>query len=186
MDIINLNSFLKFGYFLDYKNPNYNIDFSGIDKSRYENSRENELIDISINLWKDALIRNFNPNENNVVPLSGGIDSGAILATLLELTYARNIYSYTFGTPGTLDYEIGNYIAKVVGTKHTEIPLTEHEYNLAELIDISKRIDHQTIMFLHPPVSVIDDLFSDFNVWSGTIIDVYFGRHTHIQKAGTW
>ena len=34
MNNINLNSFLKFGYFLDYENPNYKIDFSGINKEK--------------------------------------------------------------------------------------------------------------------------------------------------------
>jgi hypothetical protein len=52
-----------------------------------------------------------------------------------------------------------------------------------ELIDVAKRIDYQTILFLHPPVKEVDDLFGNFNIWSGSIIDVYFGRHTHIKKA---
>jgi len=186
MDLVNLNSFLKFGYFLDYKNPNITFDFSGIDKEKYKNVTEDELVDIGIKLWKEAIQKQFNPNEKHVVPLSGGLDSRAILATLLEFTKAENIYTYTFGTPKTLDFDIGNLLAKKVGTNHTKYPLTEYKYDVEELIDISKRIDHQTLLFLHPPVSEIDRLFSDFNVWSGTIIDVFFGRHTHIQKANSW
>lgn len=186
MNTVNINSFLQFGYFLDYKNPDYTIDFSGTDKSRYEHTPEAELIDTGITLWKKAIEKQFNTHEKHVVPLSGGIDSRAILASLLELTDASNIHTYTFGTPGTLDYEIGNRIARVAGTKHTPCNLMEYAYDLNELIDISKRVDHQTLMFLSPRIAVLDDMFGDWNVWSGIIIDVFFGRHTHTQKANAW
>ena len=186
MDMVNLNSFLKFGYFLNYTNPRYKVDLSKIDKGGYGEATEDELIDLGIKLWKEAIGKQFDVNEKHVVPLSGGLDSRAILATLLELTEADNIYTYTFGTPGTLDYDIGCAIAKKVGTRHKMFPLMMHEYTMDELINVAKRIDFQTILFLHPPVKEVDDLFGDFNVWSGTIIDVYFGRHTHVKKAGSF
>jgi len=181
MDNINLNSFLKFGYFLDYKNPNYKIDLSGIDKEKYKDATENELIDIGIKLWKEAIQKQFNPNEKHVVPLSGGLDSRAILAALLEFTEAKNIYTYTFGTPGTLDYDIGNMVAKKVGTNHTKFPLTEHKYTIEEEIDISKRIDYQTVLFHHPPVWELVKKFSNCCIWSGFMGDPIAG--SHIQDA---
>ena len=45
MDIINLNSFLEFGYFLDYKFPDYSVDFSRTDKLKYKNVDE-ELVEM--------------------------------------------------------------------------------------------------------------------------------------------
>jgi len=183
MDITNLNSFLKFGYFLDYNFQDYAVDFSRTDKLKYENVPEDQLIDIGINLWNNAIEKQFVPNEKHVVPLSGGLDSRAILGSLLKFTEAKNINTYTFGTPGTLDFEIGNKIAKKIGTNHKTLPLTEFRYNIDELLEVSGRVDHQTLLFLHPPVSMVDHLFADHNVWSGTIIDVFFGRHTHQKKA---
>ena len=178
MDLVNLNSFLKFGYFLDYKNPNITFDFSGIDKEKYKNVTEDELVDIGIKLWKEAIQKQFKPNEKHVVPLSGGLDSRAILAGLLEFTEAKNIYTYTFGSPGTLDYDIGNSIAKKVGTNHTKFPLTEHKYTIEEEIDISKRINHQTILFHHAPIWKLDEMFTGHKIWSGFLGDTVGGSHT--------
>lgn len=184
MDNINLNSFLKFGYFLDYNNPNIKFDFSEIDKNKYVGVSEACLIDTANDLWFNTINRQFNQNEKHVVPLSGGLDSRAILATLLEFTSSDNIQTYTFGSPGSYDYEIGKMVAKQAGTKHYTFDLTKSKYKQDELIEVSKRVDHQTLLFLHPPLFQVDSLFSDYNVWSGSIIDVFFGRHKHNNVAG--
>ena len=72
MDIINLNSFLEFGYFLDYKFPDYSVDFSRTDKLKYKNVDEELLIDTGISLWNNAIDKQFVNNEKHVIPLSGG------------------------------------------------------------------------------------------------------------------
>lgn len=182
----NLNSFLDFGYFLDYKNPSYKIDFGNTNKEQYIDSTEDELIDDGIRLWEKTIDDQFNLNKRHVVPLSGGIDSRAILATLLKYTDANNIDTFTYGTPGTLDYEIGCEIAQKVGTNHHKFPLTEHTYKLDDLINTSKRVDHQTMLFMHGPVDIIDKEFKNTNIWSGAIIDVFFGRHHHKKTATNW
>lgn len=177
MDIINLNSFLKFGYFLNYKFPGYTVDFSGTDKLKYVNVPEDELIDIGVNLWNKAIEKQFITNEKHVVPLSGGLDSRAILGGLLKFTEAENIYTYTFGTPGTLDYDIGNYVAKKCGTKHINFSLTNHTFTLKEEIEFSKKIDHQTILFHHPPIFDLIKHYKDYNIWSGFMGDPIAGSH---------
>lgn len=80
-----LNSFLKLGYFLDYNNQDISIDISNIDKQKYQDASENELIDIGSKLWKESINSNFISNQKHLVPISGGLDSRAILAGLLEL-----------------------------------------------------------------------------------------------------
>ena len=35
MNLVNLNSFLKFGFFLDYENQRLEFDFSNVEKDRY-------------------------------------------------------------------------------------------------------------------------------------------------------
>lgn len=179
MDYINLNSFLKFGYFLNYKFPSYEVDFSNCNPVLYEYYKEEELLKKGIHLWNKTINSQFNLNQKHVVPLSGGLDSRAILGTLLKYTDASNIHTYTFGTPGSYDFDIGNQIARTVGTKHYNFDLTKSKYDQTNLLSVSKRIDHQTLLFLHPPTEILDDLYSDFNIWSGTIIDVFFGRHFH-------
>lgn len=183
MDLLNLNSFLKFGYFMKYKFPNYSLDFSNINKKKYLNFCENDLINIGQNLWFETVSKQITQNNENVVPLSGGLDSRAILGSLLEHKNASEINTYTFGTPNTLDFEIGNKIAKTLGTKHRTLSLSNYEYNTNDLVNISDRIDNQTLLFLHPSIKEIDLNYSQHDIWSGAVIDVFFGRHSHSKKS---
>lgn len=180
MNISNLNSFLRFGYFLDYDSPFKNlIKLKPEDYSKYNNLAEKDLLKIGFDLWNNCIHSQIDSNQN-VVPLSGGIDSRAILGSLLEFTDASNIKTYTFGSPGTYDYEIGNFIAKKTGTNHESFDLSKtYDVKVEELIDISNRTDNQTILFHHPSIWKLDKLYTGANIWSGTIIDVFFGRHNH-------
>lgn len=171
----NINSFLQLGYFLDYKNPDLSFDFSGVDKEKYAGATEQELIEEGSKLWLEAISENFKSNEKHLVPISGGLDSRAVLAGLLKHTDAQNIHTYTFGTPKTLDYEIGSYVAKKIGTKHTSFDLTQYKYKQAELEDISTRINRQTILFHHPPVWQLDKRFKELQLWSGFLGDSVSG-----------
>jgi asparagine synthetase B (glutamine-hydrolysing) len=181
MEVINnmtdINSFLKLGYFNSYKNNTYQLNYSHIDRIKYFNWQEDDLIELSIALFRKGIEDEFNPNQDHVLPLSGGLDSRALLAGLLELTPAKNIHTYTFGTPGTFDYEIGNYIAARAGTEHINFPLTQYQYSLDELLDISRRVDNQTVLFHHPPVWELDKLFRGCQFWSGYIGDAITGGH---------
>jgi len=177
MERAKLHSFLKLGYFIDYKNPTYQLDYSQIDRKKYLACSEQELINIGISAFRKGVERNFTPNQIHVLPLSGGLDGRAILAVLLEFTSASNIHTYTFGTPGTFDYEIGNLIARIIGTNHVVFTLTEYNYHQEELLDISKRVDHQTVLFHHPPIWELDKRFKGAQVWSGYIGDVITGGY---------
>ena len=177
MDITNLNSFLKFGYFLNYQNSKFNFDYSVINKDEYINAPETELIDLGGRLWLNVINKNFELGAKHLVPISGGLDSRAILGALLEFTEAKNIHTYTFGTPGTLDYDIGNYIAKKAGTNHSAYPLTEYKYSLSEEIMVSNNIDHQSILFHHPPFTSVMNKYSDFKIWSGFTGGELAGSH---------
>jgi hypothetical protein len=174
---LNLNSFLIFGYFLDYNDNNYLIDITTGGENRFKNIPRDGLVDLGIDLWKSIIQELFTSNEEHVVPISGGLDSRAILAGLSEFTDASNIHTFTFGTPGTYDYDIGNQVASSFGTRHTSFDLTKHHYNMIDLLKISVRTNHQSIPFHQPPISVLDELFSDHNVWSGYMGDPIAGSH---------
>lgn len=179
MDILKLNSFLKLGYFIDYRNNAYQLDYSQIDRSKYRGCSVDELIDIGISCFKESINSEFETDQKHVVPLSGGMDSRAILAALLEHTSAENISTYTFGTPGTLDFEIGNKVATQAGTKHTSFALTDHHYTLDEMLAVSKSVDHQTVLFHNPPLNELKNRYRDSLFWSGYIGDAITGGHFH-------
>ena len=101
----NLNAFLSLGYGLDYSEKKYKISLSSINSSDYVKESEDSLIKIGSNYLMNSISKNFVCNKKHLVPISGGLDSRAILAGLLEHTSAENIYTYTFGTPNTLDYD---------------------------------------------------------------------------------
>ena len=124
-------------------------------------------------------------DDRHLVPLSGGLDSRAILAALLETTEASKIRTYTFGTPGTLDYDIGCKLARLFGTSHTSFDLTRHTFTNAEEMEVSRRTGLQTILFHHQPIFDVEQRFGDCVMWSGALIDVYFGRHTHVAKGSS-
>lgn len=185
MELTNLNSFLKYGYYLNYNNPDINLDLSGINKEKYKDKNEQELIDTGLKLWKETIDDLFNTNNEHVIPLSGGVDSRAILATLLDFTEADNIYTYTFGTPGSLDYEIGNYVARKAGTNHKAFPLNKYIFTVDKELDYARRIDCQTFLFHHPPLEEIDELFGGFNFWSGFILGWIAGAHLPLAPSKT-
>jgi hypothetical protein len=186
IDQLNLNSFLHFGYFLDYDNKNYNVDFSKIDKEKYEKAEREELIKLGSEILKNEFNTLFKKGKKNVVPLSGGMDSRAILALLMEHTDASSIYTYTFGTSGTYDYDIGNYLAKKYQTKHTAYNLPKYKYNLEEFKDISSRVDHQSPLLLHPPMRDVDAKFSDGIIWSGANAGAVVGSFYKEDSAKTY
>lgn len=173
----NLNSFLKLGYYLDYTNSKFKFDYSNIDKKKYVNYEKEELISIGSNLLLNAITSRYKGNQRNIVPISGGLDSRAVLSGLLMCTDAQKIETYTFGTPGTLDYEIGNYIAKKIGTRHTSFSLDQYNYSTEDLIDISKRVDNQTVLFHHPPIKIIKDIYGGSVFWSGFLGETVAGAH---------
>ena len=176
MDNINLNSFLKFGYFLDYEGAKDIFKFNAFkeDLSSYSKA---DLICEGGKFFQSAINADFNINEKHLVPLSGGLDSRAILAGLLENTSAKNIHTFTFGQPGSLDYDIGNYLAKTIGTTHQIYDLRKLHWSQEELINTARRFNLQTNLFYHPDTSQILEDYNGFKYWSGFMGDPIAGSH---------
>ncbi len=167
---VHLNSFLRLGFFLDYR-PKLTLDLSSVDPERYAGTHVEDLLRRQAELFRAAVVSRFESHRRHLIPLSGGLDSRAILAVLVECTEARNLHTCTFGTPGTYDYDLGCQVAQRLGTLHACYPLTEHVYTLAELLDVSSRIEHQTILFHHPPLADMERRFGGHVVWSGFLGD---------------
>jgi hypothetical protein len=69
-----------------------------------------------------------------VIPLSGGIDSRLILATLLEAGLRERIVAATFGVPGTFDFEIAPRVARAAGVQHEVFDLTRFPMQREDLL----------------------------------------------------
>ena len=101
----------------------------------YDARPQEELIDELGALWQRAVERRVKKDETIIIPLSGGLDSRAILAAALRCTSKDNIITFTFGESGSFDFEIGRMVAEKAGVKN--IPLRVEKENFEEQYNIS-------------------------------------------------
>jgi len=143
----------------------------------YDARPQEELIDELGALWQRAVERRIKKDETIIIPLSGGLDSRAILAAAIRCTSKDNIITFSFGEPGSFDFEIGRMVAEKAGV--TNIPLEaekvdfEGQYNIS-MDDIEGMIDatpYFAISGYKEMGKYGDELFT------GTMIDVLLGRH---------
>jgi len=148
-----------------------------IVKDIYHNMPEEELIRIGKEKWLGVIDGLYNAKSEIVVPISGGLDSRAVLAGLLECTDASNINTYTFGLPKTLDFEIGNRIAALAGTRHTNFDLSKYIFNDQVLKETCQQTDGNVNIFA---LSYLVPIFSSYSetasFWSGFMLDVLAGH----------
>ena len=87
-----------------------------------------------IALWRRVCSRIAADEPGSIViPLSGGLDSRAILAGMVEFARER-ITTVTFGMPGAFDYDIAPRIARRAGVAHRHIDVRRLEINRDVLI----------------------------------------------------
>jgi asparagine synthase (glutamine-hydrolysing) len=142
------------------------------------NSRSKEvLIDELATLWQKAVERRIKKDEKIIIPLSGGLDSRAILAAALRCTSKDNIITFTFGDKGSFDFEIGKMVAEKAGVKNilldAEKDNFEGQYNIS-MDDVEGMIDSTPFFSItgYKEMKKYGDRF-----FTGTLIDVLLGRH---------
>ncbi len=79
---------------------------------------EDEIVKAAGPKWIKAVESRVKGKQTVAVPISGGLDSRAVLAATLECKSAKDIVTFTGGTPGTFDYEIGQKVAKAAGVRN--------------------------------------------------------------------
>ncbi|PZR14411.1 MAG: hypothetical protein DI536_10140 [Archangium gephyra] len=104
---------------------------------RRETNRSAALAEAA-RLFVSAVHRSIQAGQRPLVPLSGGMDSRAILAALLEALPGHEIETYTHGTFGANDFELGNLVARHAGTRHVaidldQLPFTENALRAAAI-----------------------------------------------------
>ena len=185
IDELRISSFLRFGYFCDYTKHCAPIDFSRIDKKLYEQVSWDDLVVLGVEKLDETFTDLWQEHREHVVPLSGGLDSRLILGALLERLPAEQIRTYTFGIPGSYDFDIANSIAKDYGTQHLPISLNNMSYSEADELAAAKRTDSQVILFHHPPFDQLDQQFPGALTWSGYVGDVVGGSYLNRVPSDT-
>lgn len=143
------------------------------------------LLARSTEIFRKAVARCWSARQP-VLPLSGGLDSRAILGALLEQTEARNIVTFTYGLPGTLDFEIGNRVARSVGTRHVRLDLRGFRIDEAKVRQVALLSDSNTEL-MSPTVwpDILDRFGRDVTYWSGFTGDGVAGSHYLPEQGDT-
>ena len=139
-------------------------------------SRE-ELINELSTLWQNAVERRTKLDNEIIIPLSGGLDSRAILAATLKCIPKENIMTFTFGEKDSFDFEIGQIVARNVGVRN--VPLLPEKLNFEEKYKMSFN-DVEGMIDATPYFAISGykgmKIYGNV-IFSGTMIDVLLGRH---------
>ena len=186
MKDIELETFLWYGY-LPMPSSGA-ISMHHLKRENMSRVSIQELVKKGIRVWQDAVEASLiSFGQDIAVPLSGGLDSRAILAGLLEHMSPSEIQTYTFGVPGTYDYEIGNLVAREAKTKHYQFDLSLYQYSFENLLDISQRVAGRTVLFQHAPISLIERRYSSkTSFWVGFMGDPLTGSHLLHEDSAMW
>jgi len=160
-------------------------DLSGVP---FEERLVGEGTDILRSAFRET-IGQTNPNTMHVLPLSGGLDSRAILGGLLENLESHQIQAATFGTPGTWDFEIGRQIARAAGVRWEGIDLSSEEWawDTSQLVKTARQTERPTKMFDAHVNRQVPERFGVENVyWSGFMGDPLSGSHLLRRDSTTW
>lgn len=122
-----------------------------------------------------------------VIPLSGGMDSRAVLGGMLKHLPTSKIKTITLGIPGALDYEIGQRVAKKVGVANKVINLDNIEWNEQDLINYAKKFQYPVALVEGFLFSQVFSCFEDGSVFlSGFMGDPLAGSHLQKNNSLTW
>jgi hypothetical protein len=129
------------------------------------------------------------PGRLHVVPLSGGLDSRAILGGLLANVESRQVQAVTFGSPGTWDYEIGRAVACAAGVRWEAIDLSSEDWkwDTAQLVQTARRMERPVGLFdTHVNHQVPERFGAENAYWSGFMGDPLSGSHLPHRDSATW
>ncbi len=185
-------SFLHFGYVpkakpvhLDKLFDRYNIALNPVKSA----VPENESIETGIAIL-DATFKDIAKQVGAttvVIPISGGMDSRAILAGMLKHLPKTQIRTVTLGIPGALDYEIGQQVARVAGLANKAINLNDLEWKEDALLAYAAKF-HSPIAFMEGYLfsQVFTDASGSEIFLSGFMGDPLAGSHLSAEPTASW
>jgi asparagine synthetase B (glutamine-hydrolysing) len=117
-----------------------------VDRARWVGAPRAVLVAEGVRLFREAVERAFD-RKDPVVPLSGGLDSRAVLGVLSELVPASHVQTVSWGIPGGLDFELGGRVARAAGTRHLALDLGDVSFHPDRLREIAVLTDANTDLF---------------------------------------
>lgn len=190
----NFSSILHYGYPLQLDEHPLTLPFDNAALEAARDDRhvlraldETSLCDHGIKLWKQACGRVVESRRGPfVLPLSGGLDSRAVLAGMAGHG-GVDIQTVTYGVPDSFDYEIAPAIAAAAGVPNTRINLHDVEVDPARLNGIALepgRMSFFLDMYFNRQVS---DLYGpDCTYLSGYLGDVLAGKNLRPEVSESW
>lgn len=151
-----------------------------------------ELVAAGVDALRRAFrdtVKETDAGRLHVVPLSGGLDSRAVLAGLLENLDSDKIRAVTFGTPGTWDYEIGRQVARAAGVRFESIDLSADEWRWSteDLLHTAMRTEPPVWLFdAHVNRTVPERYGEECVYWSGFMGDPLAGSHLLDEDSESW
>ncbi|MCO5189933.1 MAG: 7-cyano-7-deazaguanine synthase [Anaerolineae bacterium] len=125
--------------------------------------------------------------SNHIVPLSGGLDSRAILAFLLEAGLHDDVVAITFGADNLYDYEIAQKVGRATGVRHELIDLTTLQLTQSQLEDTAREVTNWTYLLDSVVNRVICNRFGrNATYWSGYMGDPLDGSQLFQEESATW
>lgn len=147
--------------------------------------REDQLVDAGVHALRSC----FGDVDGavHVVPLSGGLDSRAVLAGLVDRGRRGDVVAVTVGTPGTFDVDIARQVAARAGVRHEVIDLREVRLDQRSLVGAlvaSRAASWAFDVFFH---RLIPHRFGhDATYWSGFMGGELAGSHVPAEPHESW
>ena len=92
------------------------------------NVSEESIVGLIYNFFTDAVKKRIETTERPIACLlSGGLDS-SIVAAIVSKYYGKQLETYSIGLPGSEDLKYAKIVSEYLGTKHTEIVVSEDEF----------------------------------------------------------
>jgi hypothetical protein len=191
-----IQSYLAFGAaYGDLRKAGYDL-LSTTDTTKYRkwaaNASESELVRQGVQCLREAAREALAdvPGGTQAVLLSGGYDSRGVLGALLENVSASEIVALTYGTPGSLDYEVPQSISKLLGIRHERLDLNTLQWDAASIVryvrdeydssPVPMAVDTQAGQALRSRVG------TDATYWTGFMGDTTAGGHLPRERSKDW
>lgn len=139
----------------------------------------------------DAELCRVGTERTHFVPLSGGLDSRAVLGSLLNHPDVRpsQIRAATFGTPGTWDFEIAKQVADTAGVRHTTVDIRpdRFDWSVESLRAFARTQSVPVPMYeAYANAQIASAADSDAVFWSGFLGGTTAGEHVQEAPLRSW
>lgn len=190
-----VSAFLYFGY-LPETSPDALSFLNGLQNGRaaeasfgrrHPDSLVRSGVKILKRVFRESLARDG--SRQHLLPLSGGLDSRAILGGLLDNLDTGQVRTVTYGTPGTLDFEIGQRVARAAGVRSIAVDLSAEDWrwNGEEIAETAVRTRRPVWLFdAYVNHHIVEKHGTERVVWSGFMGEALSGAHLRDEDSATW